>query len=102
MGQPALDLLVPQARHFVERQARCPIFERALKCISEMSPLLCRQSQGLLEERLGLGAHVSRIAGSQSGAASTSASFEDGGGLVCAVTLGGVTLGDGCSDLGLL
>ena len=26
-------------------------------------PLVCRQSQGLLEDRLGLGAHVSRIAG---------------------------------------
>jgi len=35
-------------RYFVGRQARCLVFERALKCISEMSPLVCRQSQGLL------------------------------------------------------
>ena len=30
-----------------------------------MSPLVCGQLQGLLEDRLGLGAHVSRIAGAQ-------------------------------------
>lgn len=60
--ESALDLLVPPASHLVGREGGGAFLERALERIGQAGPLIGRQPKGLFEDRLGLGAHASRIA----------------------------------------